>query len=472
MNKLVKNTSIYALGDIIPRLLNFISLPILTSYLTPSEYGVVNYVNTVNLFLMALGFMSLNTYYLVYYFRVGDKIQQQKLLGNLSIFVIGVNIIFTFFSLLFGSKIFHLFGSNIDFYPYLVIGIITNFFNILGVLPFALYRVQERPLPLTLLNVLKGILSFGLTIFLVIFFQFKALGVLYSNMIVSIIFGVIFLNITYKNMIWNINWEQIKKALCFSLPLLPGSISFYLVSMSDRILIDKYLSLSALGIYGTASSLAMTLNIISSGAYKAFEPHFFKTYGTSTFLPQFVKIRDNFFFLILAGALGISFFAKEFFILFTKPQYYIAYYYIPLILVGIISSSMGMLYRTIITARGNTKINSMITILGGLLSVSLNIILLSRIGIIAACITSIITLGLMFIAAVFYSKVRISHYRIIISLLFSALVVYINVYLINIENIVISILYKSIIYLSLIFLISYILNINLKNIVQNLFKKK
>ena len=66
-SKLTKNTAIYALGDIIPRLIGFISLPILTSYLSPSDYGIVNYVNTLSTFLMALGFLSINTYFLVLY---------------------------------------------------------------------------------------------------------------------------------------------------------------------------------------------------------------------------------------------------------------------------------------------------------------------------------------------------------------------------------------------------------------------
>ena len=66
---LIKNTTIYALGDIIPRLIGFVSLPILTVYLTPSDYGIVNYVNTLNTFLLALGFLSVNTYFLVFYYR-------------------------------------------------------------------------------------------------------------------------------------------------------------------------------------------------------------------------------------------------------------------------------------------------------------------------------------------------------------------------------------------------------------------
>ena len=138
---------IYALGDIIPRVLSFAVFPVLTTYLTPADYGVVNYVNTIVFLLSTIGFLCLNTYYLVYYFKVGDEQQQRKLLGGLSIFVIGLNILLSL--IIFGAGWFapSLFSSQIDFFPYIALGVGVNFCNILAVLPSALYRVQERPLP-------------------------------------------------------------------------------------------------------------------------------------------------------------------------------------------------------------------------------------------------------------------------------------------------------------------------------------
>ena len=92
-SKLIKNTTIYALGDIVPKIISFLIFPVLTSYLSPEDYGIINYVNTLNLLLTILGFCGLNTYYLVYYYRQEDERQQKLLLGNLSLFVIGINLL-------------------------------------------------------------------------------------------------------------------------------------------------------------------------------------------------------------------------------------------------------------------------------------------------------------------------------------------------------------------------------------------
>lgn len=89
--KLIKNTAIYAIGDIVPKLLSFLVFPVMTSYLSLEDYGIINYINTLNLFLSILGFLCLNTYYLVFYYRQKSEEAKQKLLGNLSLFVIGLN---------------------------------------------------------------------------------------------------------------------------------------------------------------------------------------------------------------------------------------------------------------------------------------------------------------------------------------------------------------------------------------------
>ena len=113
--KLVKNTTIYALGDIVPRLLGFISFPILTRYLSPADYGIVNYVGTLTTFMLALGFLCINTYYLVFYYRCEDDITRKKLLGNLTSFVILFNVFIVVLFVLFGPYFFSLLGSNISF---------------------------------------------------------------------------------------------------------------------------------------------------------------------------------------------------------------------------------------------------------------------------------------------------------------------------------------------------------------------
>jgi len=470
-NKLIKNTTIYALGDIIPRLIGFIALPILTRYLTPSDYGIVNYVNTLNTFLLALGFLSVNTYFLVYYYRCKTHAEQKKLLGNLSAFIILLNVVIVIVLLFFGKYFFNALGSNIDFYPYIVIAIFTNFFNLFSVLPAALFRVLEKPMPLTILNVSRGVITFVLTLVLVIYFDYTALGVLYANLVVNFIFAFLFLYMVRHHITWNLNFKQIKTVLAFTLPLVPGSIAYYLTTISDRILIDKYLSLNDLGIYSIAASIALILNIFSFGAYKAFEPYIFKNWGGENFIKIFENIRNSFVYVLLIGVLCLSVFSKEFFILMTDVKFHGAYFYVPMIIIGVYSSSLSMLYGTIITAKGKTKINSLISIIGASISVTLNIIFLPKYGLLTAALVSSLAMTVMLLTYIWYAKLKVSHYRPLFSLLLAGVSIYILVYFIKIDNMIFSIVLKSIAIVAVIFGISIILSINPIKMIKGFIKK-
>lgn len=467
-NNLAKNTIIYALGDILPKIFNLVTFPILTSYLPVSDYGIVNYVNSIQLFLTIITFLCLKTYYLVHYYKVGDKTEQKKLLGNLTIVVTTLNILISLLLLGIGPYLFKSIGSSVDFYPYLALGVGINFLNIFSQLPSALYRVRENPLPLTLINLLQGALIMILTIAFVVKSP-KAETVLSVQLIVTAVCSSIFIYITIKNAIFKFNWNQLKHALKFSLPLVPGDIAYYFTSMSDRILIEKFLSVVQLGIYSTASTISGILNIISYGAYKAFEPHFFKIYGSADFKNSFVKIRDNLLFVVIAGAIGLSIYSPEALNLFASNEYFDAHLYIPLLSLGICINTISLLYGTILTAQSKTKIGGAISVISAFISVGINVIFLPKIGIWSAAIASVAVFSFRYIAQKHYTHMQVSIIKPVLALFVGVLFVLVVVYILHFENVKITFTVKSIGYIITVLLIMRILDINIT--IFNLFKK-
>lgn len=469
---LIKNTTVYVLGDIFPKILAFASFPILTTYLTPADYGIVSYVNTILMVLTTLGFLCINTYYSVYYYRQESENAQKRLLGNISIFIAGINIILSALFFIFGGRFFALLESNINFYPYIALGIATYLANTFTVLPSALYRLQERPLPFTVLNVSRGLMHLALTLMLVVVYKYTAVGVLWANFLVSAIYAGVFIVIIYRHAIFCFDWTQIKAALRFSLPLLPGSIAYFLISMSDRILIDKYLNLTDLGIYSTASTLALILNVVSYGAYKAFEPHIYKTYGCENFNRTFAKIRNAFAFLLLSGVLGLALFAREFFEVMASIKFSSAYFYVPMILIGVYASSMLLLYGTLIKAREKTMIYSCIIIIGGCISVALNIFAIPRFGLLGASLVSGLIFTVMLGAAMFYSKLKIDYMRPVLSAGVSAAAIYFGVYVISVDSFWSRIAIKTVLFIAANLVIMEMLGFNIRKVLLILYPKQ
>lgn len=471
MGKLAKNTAIYAIGDIIPKLLNLITFPVLTSTLSTGDFGIINYINSIEAFLTIVTFLGLKTFYLVHFYKVGSEEEQKKLLGNLTIAILGFNFVFTIIMLLVGQPLFKLIGSgDISFIPYIVIGILSNFFSIVSVLPSALYRVKENPLPLTIINTIKGFLIMVFTC-VIVFYSPSALAVLLVKLSITFVFGIFFFIITCKNAIFKFDSRQLKQALLFSLPLVPGDVAYYLSTMSDRILIEKYLSLESLGIYSMAATLAGMLNIISYGAYKAFEPYFFKTYGLTGFRDNFQKVRDYLLYIMLSLGLCMIAYAKEVIYLFSTEGYHEAYLYVAPLVLGVILSTLSSLYTTILTAQSKTKLCALITIICALFSVCFNVFLLEKIGIWAAIFANVLIYFISWGLSKIISGLSVNFGKAFLSIVVFCVVGYLCVYVIKFDDILVSVGTKTIVVLLYVLVLGHLFSIMPVSVLKMVLKK-
>lgn len=205
------------------------------------------------------------------------------------------------------------------------------------------------------------------------------------------------------------------------------------------------------------------------GAYKAFEPYFFKIYGSDIFLTQFRKIYNAFFFILLISASGLALFSKEFLKIMSSDDFLVSYLYVPILLLGVLASSINLLYGTILTAQGKTKINSLISILGGGCSVILNFVLLPHWGIIAACTISAFTFIGMLLASISCTQVKISHREVLLTLFVTFLLMIYPIYFVNIESLILSILLKFAIFIIICLIAIRLLNFNFKKIYGTIF---
>ena len=93
MNSLLKNTIYYSVGEICPRIISFFLLPVYTHFLSPADYGILSYTNTVMLFLFALGTLSLNSFVLRYYFIWNKEHERRRLIGSVVSVILVMNLL-------------------------------------------------------------------------------------------------------------------------------------------------------------------------------------------------------------------------------------------------------------------------------------------------------------------------------------------------------------------------------------------
>ena len=83
-------------------------------------------------------------------------------------------------------------------------------------------------------------------------------------------------------------------------------------------------------------------SMVIQSFYKALEPDIFQKYNSESvdevFTPYLRKMNNIYNFALFALALALSLFAKEALIIVASKSYYSAAFYVPFVLVGVISS--------------------------------------------------------------------------------------------------------------------------------------
>jgi putative polysaccharide transporter protein len=395
MSKLLKQSALYAIGEIVPKLVSFFLLPVYTHYLSKTDYGIISYTNSFVMFLFVLCVLSLNTYVLRFYFEKEDETYRKRLLGNFYIIIAGINLLLSLLAYLLLPIVIEKYHIQVPWEPYFKLAVIANFLEVFSVIPLVLYRVKQQAKWFTILSLSRTLLQMLLIFLLIVVFKWGILGHFYGRLFSLIPFFFIYWGIIAHNATFNINFKELKKGLAFSTPLLPGALAYLALSLSDRIILERFVPISQIGIYSLAYTLALTLNIVIQGFYKAVEPEIFQHYGKDSF-NTFIKKTQNIFFLVVYfGAMFITLFSQEVFKIMASKEFYEGYLLVPILMIGVIMTGQNVIFGGIIIAEKKTKTDGIATIIGAIISLFFNLSLMKYGGVYIAAISSAVSFAAM-----------------------------------------------------------------------------
>lgn len=387
MNSILKNSAIYTIGEILPKISSFLLLPIFTRYLSTEEYGILSYTECFMLLFSVLGTLSLNSYTIRYYFERKDEKQRKLLIGTVYMVIGMINLLLLIVGFMTFPSIIDHYDIQVPWYPYFLLAIVNNFLTSFNTIPLVVYRVRQDSAKYVLLNFSKFFFTLILNIYFVVILEKGILGYYISTLIINIPFFFIYIAIIKKYACFRIQWSYVKEGLNFSLPLVPGAISYFFLTVADRIILERYVSLSEMGIYNIAVSLSGALGMVIQSGYHAFEPDLFNRYGTDGYYSFLKKTQAYYFSAIYFLAILIALFSQEVFIVMTSSPFHEGYHLVPIILVGIVMSGQNIIYDGVLSAEKRTKVIGSISIAGALISLIFNLLLIPKMGTTAAALS-------------------------------------------------------------------------------------
>lgn len=390
--KLIENSLIYSGLQVLQGGALFLLLPIYTRFLTPDDFGIVSVINAVVAFLGVFYLMGLNGAAYKYYFDFKDNQEELKRFwGTIVTFLLALSLIFTLILLLFGQFILRPFLGGIKYYPYMVFGIIGAAFVPLFTIYQSLQQAHHYGRKFGIIRLLNFIVLSLLTIVFIVFLKLKAMGPILAVTLTSVLFFIFTFWDMKDKLIFGIEYKYLKKSLSYSLPIIPHSLTGWLNGLVDRVLINKFVTTAAVGIYNIGYLFGGILGFVNCAINQAYAPWFYEEMKKN----QTAKVRKFFILamtLYITLALWVTIFAKEALWVLAKGDFREAWKVVGLLSFGnFFGGYYYFLANQLFFSERGTRYIAIATVSAALFGFLLNLILIQRYGMLGAAITMLLT---------------------------------------------------------------------------------
>ena len=273
---LVKNTVIILISKFCTQFLSFFILPILTSILTPKEYGTFDLITTYSWLLVPFLSMQLENGIFRYLidFRKQKAKQSEIISSGIAAGLIQVLLVSVIFIIL--NYVF-----DIDNAKYIyIISLSTIILNF----PLQISRGFGDNITYAISSIFVGVINIIICAFTVWYLRLGIFGMVIATVIANVIGGlyaILKLKLYYYIKIKNISKNKVVALSKYSFPLVPNSISSWIISISDKVMISLYLGAAANGIYSIATKFSILLS------------HFYSVFNLSWTESASVNVNSN-----------------------------------------------------------------------------------------------------------------------------------------------------------------------------------
>nr|WP_297456506.1 oligosaccharide flippase family protein [uncultured Halomonas sp.] len=389
---------IYLISNILNAAIPFLLLPVLTRYLEPEGYGQVAMFQTLISALAA--FTGLNTIAAanrIYY----DDLQRQEMADYVSacvqILIVSSLLVFlavSFFRIPLSREL------GIDPF-WILMGILVSAATFLVRLRLGQWQVRKQATKYGAMQIAMSLLNALVSLFLVVVLVYGPEGRMIGQSIAPLMIGLLALFLLRRDGLLSFSWKPgfIKDAMQFGVPLIPHVAGIFLLSMVDRLVVNKYLGLESAGIYMVAVQLTMVMGILFDAFNKAYMPWLFEKLKENDIhvKAKIVNWTYGYFLLALVIAVTVALLGPTAVVWLAGDRYSAAASIMGWLALGQAFNGMYLMVTNYMFYSKRTGILSVATISSGLLNLLLLVMLVPALGLEGAAMSFAIVMIIRFL---------------------------------------------------------------------------
>lgn len=386
--KLLKNSGIFAIANVGSHFVSFLLVRFYTELLTKEQYGIVDVMVTTTSLVIPI--ISLAIVEAVLRFSIDENKPKDVFVNGLIVATIG--------SMLFGLVGPFIIRKTVykDYFAYLaVLVFLTSIDNICAQHVRGIGKVSI----FAIAGVIKTAVLASSNIIFLLGLGWKIEGYMLS-MILSELASILFLVIAskaYRGLHICLNKTLLKQMTKYSVPLIPNSLSWWVMNAADKYAILLMLGASSNGLYAVAHKLPSLINVCNNLFFQAWQLSAVEESKSEKKAEFYSNVFNVLAFTLFMMAAMLLMLLRPIMKLIAAAEYGEAWRYSPFLITGMVFAAFSSFLGTNYVAMKKTNGALKTTIVGAVVNILLNFAFIKIMGMNGAAVATMISFAVTWI---------------------------------------------------------------------------
>lgn len=382
--ELAKGLAIYGSGDVAVQILNFLLLPLYVVYLSKADYGVIALLAAVEAPAKLFFRWGVDGAFMRYWYDCEDDAARQRLASTLFFFLLAVNGVLLIASLVAAPLLSERLLESAGYTLALQLVLLNTFAIGFTFIPFHVLRMQNRAVQFSGLTLARSVSTLVLRLALIVGLGYGVMGIVLADVIVTTVLMLVLLRWFAPLIRPVFSMDTLRASLRFGLPRVPHGFALQVMSVADRVILQKFTSLEVVGLYSMGVSFGLVPKIALGAFESAWAPFYYATARQPDAKRVFTIVTTYGVTVLALMTAGLSAIAADLLTVMTGGRFVEAAPVVTWTAIGVFFYGVYLLTSIGLNITTNTKYYPVSTAIGAGVNVGLNFLLIPSYGMIGA----------------------------------------------------------------------------------------
>lgn len=397
----VRHTAYYGLGNLAPKLIGFVLLPLYTKLITVADYGILGLLELVG--LLSVHVLSMGMPHALLRWRGlanTERQRRQQTFSALVFLAAGVGTTLAIILPLRNSLADFLFHQPMGSYIILLALFVT--FSVLNKVPLTIMRSEEKSTAYAMTIAAQFTVNLLANIYFVAIAKLGIEGILISQAISSAAVFFILLPYLGRRIHFSLDLSELKQMVRFGGPLIFAALAISVLNWGDRYILSELATFKEVGLYTLGYKFSNVMKMLLVDAFALGLPTIGWRIVKEETNPQrfFSKTLTYLAFSLLWCGLALSIYGKGIIhLLALDKTYWGADVVVPVLVLSIVFAGMQTVLFFLLQIPRKTQYIAFIIGGAAAVNVGLNLLWIPRMGIMGAAWATLVTqVGSLFLS--------------------------------------------------------------------------